>query len=305
VTDVALIPAFVNPGAGNFEKAREALASSGRFDIKEISGFKLGEEIRKAVEGGATRIVVAGGDGTVCTAASVTCGTDVELAVLPAGTLNHFAIDNGIPTDLAEAAKVAVGDTTVMVDVGYAGDRIFLNTSSIGAYVAFVRLRDQLEGRFGYRLASLIATIRIFVVMPTIGTRIEVEEVNQTYRTPLLFVSVGERELQLPALGGRVKGGKRGLHVFVVRGRKRARLLVVALAAVARGVDCRTPELDAFLVDHCTIDRKRRRARVAFDGETERKPLPLDYRIERDALRIVVPEPAPEVAKVPAAAPAS
>ena len=305
VTDVALIPAFVNPGAGNFEKAREVLASSGRFDINEIPGPELGDAIRKAVADGATRIVVAGGDGTICTAASITCGTDVELAILPAGTLNHFALDHGIPSDLAEAARVAAGATTFMADVGYAGDRLFLNTSSIGAYVAFVQLRDRLEKRFGYRLASLFAMIRIFVVMPTIGTQIEIDGVTQTYRTPLVMVSVGERELKLPALGSRIKGGKRGLQIFVVRGRKRARLLVVALAAVARGVDCRTPELDAFLVDHCTIDRKRRRARVAFDGETERKPLPLDYRIERDALRIVVPEPAPEEAKVPAAAPAS
>ena len=305
VTDVAMIPAFVNPGAGNFEKAREVLASSGRFDINEIPGPQLGDAIRKAVAQGATRIVVAGGDGTICTAASITCGTDVELAILPAGTLNHFAIDHGIPIDLAEAAKVAAGETTMMADVGYAGDRLFLNTSSIGAYVSFVQMRDRLEKHFGYRLASLIATIRIFVVMPTIGAQIEIDGVTQTYRTPLVMVSVGERQLQLPVLGSRVKGGKRGLQIFAVRGRKRARLLVVALAAVARGVDGRTPELDAYLVDHCTIDRKRQRARVSFDGETERKTLPLKYRVERDALRIVVPEAAPEKANVPATAPAS
>jgi len=298
VTDVALIPAFVNPGAGNFEKARGALASSGRFDIREVPGPRLAEEIRKAVADGATRIVVAGGDGTVCAAASITCGTDVELAILPAGTLNHFALDHGIPADLAEAAKVAAGDSTVLADVGYANDRIFLNASSIGAYVAFVRLRDQIERHFGYHLASLIAMIRIFLVMPTIGAQVEVDGVTQTYRTPLVVVNVGERELQLPALGGRIKGGKRDLEIFVVRGRRRARLLVVALAAVARGVDCRTPELDAFVVDHCTIDRKRGRARVSFDGETERKTLPLEYRIEREALRIVVPGAAQEQPEV-------
>lgn len=305
MTDVALIPAFVNPGAGNFEKAREALASSGRFDIREVPGFRLGDEIRKVVNEGARRIVIAGGDGSVCTAASVTCGTDVELGILPAGTLNHFAVDHGIPADFAEAAKVAAGDRTFMADVGYAGDRLFLNTSSIGAYVAFVQLRDRLEKRFGYRLASLIAMIRIIVVMPTIGAQIEIDGVTQTYRTPLVMVSVGERQLQLPVLGSRIKGGKSGLQIFAVRGRKRARLLVVALAAVARGVDCHTPELDAYLVDHCTIDRKRGHARVSFDGETEHKTLPLEYRIERDALRIVVPETTPVLAEVPATAPAS
>ncbi|MEP6904615.1 MAG: diacylglycerol kinase family protein [Gemmatimonadales bacterium] len=294
MTDVALIPAFVNPGAGNYEKAREALASSGRFDIREVSGTRLGDEIRRAVKEGASRIVVAGGDGTICTAAGITCGTDVELAILPAGTLNHFALDHGIPTDLAKAAEVALGSATTMAEVGYAGDRIFLNTSSIGSYVAFVRMRDRLEKRFGYHLASLIAMVRIFVMMPTVGVQLEVDGAIQTYRTPLVFIGVGERELQVPSLGGRIKGGKRGLQIFVVRGRKRGRLLSVALAAVARGIDCRTPELDAFLLDHCTIDRKRRRVHVSFDGEIERKTLPLDYRIERDALKIVIPEPITE-----------
>jgi diacylglycerol kinase family enzyme len=307
VTDVALIPAFVNPGSGNSQKARGALASSGRFDIREIQPDRLEEDIREVVKAGAKRILVAGGDGSIRAGAGAIRDDDVELAVLPAGTLNHFAIDNGIPTDLAEAAKVGAGTATATVDVGYAGDRIFLNTSSIGAYVTFVRLRDRLEKRFGYRFASLIALIRIFVLMPTIGVQLEVDGASQTYRTPLVFIGVDERELQLPALGSRVKGGKRQLHVFVVRGRKRARIFALAMAAVARGVDTvrRMPELDAFLVDHCTIEMKRRRAMVAFDGETELMTTPLEYRIERDALRIVVPEPVSENSEAPAAAPES
>jgi diacylglycerol kinase family enzyme len=304
VTNGSPIPAFVNPGSGNYEKARDALASSGHFDVREVEPAKLEEEIRNAVAAGAGRVLVAGGDGSIGTGATAVCGTPVELAVLPAGTLNHFAIDSGIPMDLAEALKVGLGTTTMTVDVGYAGERVFLNTSSIGAYVTFVRLRDRLEKRFGYRLASLIAMIRIFVMMPTVGVAIEVEGKMQTYRTPLVFIGVGERELQLPTFGSRVKNGRRGLHVFVVRGRQRARLFVVALAAAARGVESvsRTPELDAFIVDSCTVQMRRRRALVSFDGETEVMNAPIEYRIERDALRIVVPEQAEEEAEEAAAA---
>jgi len=292
VTDGSRIPAFVNRGSGNSEKARQALASSGRFDIKEVDPAKLEEEVRDAVTKGAARILIAGGDGSICTGAAAVCGTAVELAVLPAGTLNHFAIDSGIPIDLDEAAKVGIGTRTITADVGYAGKRLFLNTSSIGAYVTFVRLRDRLEKRFGYRLATLFAMARVFALLRTVRLEIEVNGKLQYYRTPLVFVGVGERELQLPSLGKRVKGGERALHVFVVRGRERARLFIVALAAVARGVDTvkRMPDVDAFLVDRCKIDMRRRRAVVAFDGETEVMDLPLEYRIDRDALRVVVPE---------------
>lgn len=304
MTDRSLIPAFLNPGSGNSEKAREALVSSGRFDIREVEPAELEEGIRSAVKAGAKRILVAGGDGSICTGAAAICGSEVELAVVPAGTLNHFAIDTGIPVDPAEAVKVGVGTRTMTVDVGYAGERVFLNTSSIGAYVTFVRLRDRFEPRFGYRLASLIAMIRILVLMPTVRVALEVEGALKHYRTPLVFIGVGERELQLPHLGNRVKDGRRGLHVFVVRGRQRARLLVVAMAAVARGVETvrRMPELDAFLVERCTIDLRRGRTLVAFDGETELMTTPLDYRIERDSLRIVVPEPAEEAVEEAAAA---
>jgi diacylglycerol kinase family enzyme len=304
VTDAPRIPAFVNAGSGNSAKAQEALASSGRFDVHEVQPEKLKEEIEQAVKAGAKRVLIAGGDGSICTGAAAICGKDVELAVLPAGTLNHFATDSGIPMDLAEALKVSAGAKTMTVDVGYAGERVFLNTSSLGAYVTFVRIRDRLEKRFGYRLASVIAMARIVARMPTIGVRLEVKGESKTYRTPLVFIGVGERELQLPHLGSRVKNGERGLHVIVVRGRKRARLFVVALAAVARGLETvrKMPEIDAFLVDRCTIDFRRPQILVSFDGETELMKTPLEYRIERDSLRIVVPEEAEPAAEEAAAA---
>jgi diacylglycerol kinase family enzyme len=304
VADASLIPAFVNPGAGNFEKARDALTSSGRFDVREVEPAKLEQEIKRAVAGGAKRILIAGGDGSICAAAQVVSGTDVALAILPGGTLNHFAMDHGIPLDLAEAAHVATGTNTRKVDVGFAGKRVFLNTSSIGVYVTFVRMRDRLEQQFGYTLASVIAMIRIFISMRRLGVELEVEGQVKHYRTPLVFIGVGERELEFPHLGKRVKNGRRGLHMFIVRGRKRGRLLVVAFEAVARGVETvrRMPELDAFLLERCRIDLRRPQALIAFDGETEMMPTPLDYRMERDSLRIVVPEPAKEAVEEAAAA---
>ena len=289
VPNALLIPAFVNPKSGNFEGARAALEQSGSFDIREVDPQKLQEDVRDAVEKGATRILVAGGDGTIRSGACAIRGSKAELAVLPSGTLNHFAKDHGIPIDLAEAAGVACGDVTLAIDAGSVGDTIFLNTSSIGAYITFMRTRERLEKRFGYKLASLFASIRTFLWMPTIAVELEVEGKTAVYRTPMVFIGVGERELQAPALGRRVKDGKRGLHVIIVRGRRRARLLVLALAAIARGVESvsRTPELDSFIVEKCRISMKRPRVSVALDGEVETMATPLEYRLERDILRVV------------------
>jgi diacylglycerol kinase family enzyme len=290
VANASRIPAFVNTRAGNFEGARAALEQSGSFDIHHLDDpAKLEESIRKSVEAGATRVAVAGGDGSIRSGACAIRGTNAELAVLPSGTLNHFARDHGIPVDLAKAAVVACGEVTLSIDAGSVGDTLFLNTSSIGAYVTFMRVRDRLEKRFGYRLASFLAVIRTFSLMPTIAVELETEGKSIIYRTPLLFIGVGERELQVPSFGSRVENGRRGLHVIVVRGRRRARILAAALAAAGRGLKtvARTPEIDSYLVERCTISMRRRVTAVALDGEAEVMRTPLEYHLERDVIRIV------------------
>jgi len=289
VANASRIPAFVNPKSGNFEGARTALEQAGSFDIREVDPEKLHDDIRDAIDAGATRILVAGGDGSIRTGARAVRGSVCELAVLPSGTLNHFAKDHGIPVDLEEAARAAGGEITIAIDAGSVGETIFLNTSSIGAYVTFMRVRERLEKRFGYRLASLFAAIRTFIIMPTLAVELEVEGRRAVYRTPLVFIGVGERELQVPQLGRRVENGRRGLHVIVVRGRRKARLLAVAMAAVSRGVKegARVPDLNSFIVDRCTITMRRRTVAVALDGEEETMSSPLEYRLEKDILRVV------------------
>jgi diacylglycerol kinase family enzyme len=286
------LPTFVNARAGSADEAGDALSDASRFDVRQIEPERLADEIRQAVDGGASRVLVAGGDGTIAAAAAVVAGTPVELALLPGGTLNHFTRDLGLPIEPAEAAAIATGGRPVEVDVGYVNDRLFLNTSSVGAYVLFVRTRERLERYLGYRLASLVAALRILSGLRSYRVELEVDGALRSYKTPLVFIGVGERDLQLPALGSRVPDGRRGLHVLVVRGRTRARVVAIALAAAARGVQhvSRTPLLDSFLVDYCRIEMPRRRGNVAVDGEIVPMEAPLEYRLARGALRVVVPE---------------
>jgi diacylglycerol kinase family enzyme len=288
------ILALVNPKSGTAEKARAALAEAGAFDVHVVEPEKLTDAIADAVADGKRRIVVSGGDGTIASAAHSLVGTGVELGIVPGGTLNHFARDLGIPADLPTACEIAADHTVAAcADVSYVNGLLFINTSSVGAYVKLVRTREQLEPRLGYKLASAAAAMRVFLGLPRFDVEIEVEGVLRRYRTPLVFVGVGERELKLPTLGKRIPRGRRGLHVMVVRGRTRAGLLALALAAVARGVRhvSRTPKLDSFIVDQCRVFL-RRRGPVAVDGEIVQLDTPLEYRLVRDALKVVVREPA-------------
>jgi diacylglycerol kinase family enzyme len=285
------IPAFINPAAGNAAAAREALQAAGNVEIREVEPTNLTKALQDAVREGVDRVIVAGGDGSLATAAGVLAGTEVSLGILPAGTLNHLAKDVGLPTDLVEAARIAVSGRVRLIDVGRAGERIFVNTSSIGAYVVFVRMRERLERRFGYWVSSVIALGRIFFRLQTFGVELELEARRRRYATPLIFVGIGERELKLPKLGGRVPEGKRGLQVIVVEGRTGARLLTLAFAAAARGLRSvsRGPALDAFLVERCRIELPFSTAHIGIDGEIVEVKGPLEYSLWRDALRVIVP----------------
>lgn len=289
-----MIPAFVNPLAGNADASYRSLRSMGTdaFDIHESAPGALADNVRIAIERGARRIVVAGGDGSIGTAAAALVGSDVELAILPSGTLNHLARDLSIPLDLEEAARLAFVGRSVPVDAASVNGRVFVNTSSVGAYVRFVRDRDRLERHLGYHVASLVAGTRLLIRMPTVHLTLMVEGIERHYVTPLVFVGVGERELKLPTLGARVPGGRAGLHVLVIRERSGGRTLSLALAAAARGVDAvaRTPALDAFFVESFRIGRRVKRA--AMDGEIQSVVPPLEYRYLPGQLHVVVPPPA-------------
>ena len=291
MTDIARrIPAIVNTESGTADAARAALRENDAFELHEVPPDKLESSLKQLVADKVPRLLVAGGDGTIATAASALLGTDIQLAILPGGTLNHFATDLGIPSDAKDALEIAVAGSPRPADVGMVNEHLFLNTSSVGAYVHFVRVREYLEPRFGYRIASAIAALRILFQLRMIAVEFEVDGTRRSYRTPIVFIGTGERELKLPLLGKRIPNGKRGLHVMIVRGRSAARLMAIGLNAVARGVKtaARTPELDSFMVDHCTITLQRE-GRIAVDGELVAVGRSLEYSLERDAVQVVCP----------------
>ncbi|MDQ4079816.1 MAG: diacylglycerol kinase, partial [Gemmatimonadota bacterium] len=171
-------------------------------EAMEIEAGEIAERIRQLAASGVRRVAVAGGDGTVATAAEVASAVQVELAIIPGGTLNHLAKDLEIPDDLEDAVRLAVNGAAGPVDAGTVNGRLFLNTSSVGTYVTFVRLRERLERWLGYRLASLVAGIRLLSRPRVFTVEVEIEGTLQRYVTTLVFVGVDERELKLPTLGG-------------------------------------------------------------------------------------------------------
>jgi len=288
--DPTVIPAFVNSGAGTAEAAERLIGADRRFRLRKVDASRLGEAIAQEVRAGAGRILVAGGDGTIATAVRTLLEHPAELAVLPGGTLNHFARSLGL-NDLEECLEIATGGATRPIDIGLVNGQAFLNTSSVGTYVALVERRERWRRVLRYHLAGIAAAFSLLLRLPTFSLQLEVEGERRTLETHLLFFGVGERDLRLRSFGARVFDGPSDLHAVVVKGRGRARLLAIALVTARHGIwrVAGTPHVETFMVPECVVHLSRRRVRVALDGEIVQLESPLNYRIARGAVSVVVP----------------
>jgi undecaprenyl-diphosphatase len=162
--DGAGLVVAVNPRSGTddydpVEAIRDLLPRAEVLEMSEDAGVDelLGEAARS---GRAKAIGVAGGDGSVAAAAAVALEHGLPLAVIPAGTLNHFARDVGLEAP-SDAADAVVSGSAVQVEVADVNGTPFLNTAAIGAYPEMVRRRDELSGRMGKWLAMTVAAARV------------------------------------------------------------------------------------------------------------------------------------------------
>ncbi|SEQ74588.1 lipid kinase, YegS/Rv2252/BmrU family [Nitrosomonas sp. Nm51] len=91
--------------------------------------------VRQAVKNRCSRVVAAGGDGTIAAVGSGLVDTGIPLAILPVGTANLLARELDIPFDLSTACQLAVnGDKQRRLDAMRVGEQYFLSHISLGVY---------------------------------------------------------------------------------------------------------------------------------------------------------------------------
>src|SRR5687768_11905079 len=105
------LPLLLNQSAGRGPRsdglAQAAERAAGETRVEVVAPGELEE--RLVALRGSPRVAVAGGDGTMQTAAGVLRGSRTALIPVPAGHLNHFARRLGIDTPDAAAAAAAGG----------------------------------------------------------------------------------------------------------------------------------------------------------------------------------------------------
>jgi len=234
-------------------------------------------------------VVAAGGDGTVSAVAGAVARAGKTLAIIPTGTLNHFARDAGIPTDLDQAAAVIGHGRERAVDIGAINDHIFINNVSLGNYPRMVHERDALErdGR-SRTVATAIAVSRTWWHLRKMTVLLDIDGREATRRSTFIVIGNGSYVLSGLSLGTRdeITDGKLSLYVAPPTGRLGAlglpiRTLIGALE--------QHEQFESFCAERVTITLAQRRVGVAIDGEVCELDSPLKCVVRKRALRVLVP----------------
>jgi undecaprenyl-diphosphatase len=267
----------VNPRSGNgdYDPAEEIRKLLPRAEVLEMSEHKGVTELLTEAAPRARALGVAGGDGSVAAAAAVALEHGLPLAVVPAGTLNHFARDVGVDTP-EDAAEAVTKGSAVCVDVADVNGTPFLNTASLGAYPEMVERRDRLSGRLGKWFAMTVAATQTL----RHGKPIDLVVNDQPLRVWILFVgncSYTPRGLS-PAWRPRLEDGL--LDVQYLRadlrfGRTRAVL------ATLLGVSEHSRSYAEMEAEQVRVVSRSGPQQIAYDGETGEEATEFVFRKRR------------------------
>jgi len=284
-----------NSGSGSDEKHAEQIRDAFRAVglSAEIFVAKRGEDLVKLAHGSvkseASVIAAGGGDGTVSVIASAIAGTDKLMGVLPLGTLNHFAKDLDLPSELPDAAKVIAEGATAEIDLGSVNGRTFINNSSIGLYPRIVRRREMQQslGR-GKWAAAAWAALKVLRLSHFLTVKIVADDAVLMRRTPFVFVGNNDYDMDLYNIGRRPRLDRGKLSVYFLRRGGRWGVIVMLLKTMIGRLK-QWEDFEALQTTSLTIESKKKQLFVAIDGEVTTFGAPLEYKILPGALRVIVP----------------
>ncbi|HET6628926.1 MAG TPA: diacylglycerol kinase family protein [Woeseiaceae bacterium] len=262
------IPLFVNPSAGQWRARRvlpslvQLLAANGiehRVVESEAAG-DLEKKVRTAVAGGATQLLVAGGDGSIHEAVNgiLQSGSGAELGVIPVGRGNDFAKACSIPPHWEDAAllladRLKNAMPARPVDIGRMNGRFFANGAGIGFDARVTAIARTVQLPIG-DLVYLVALMR--GLWSGVGSwRVGVTYGEQRYDGPVTLISISNG----PWVGGLFNivpsalNDDGELDLLVVKPVSRFRVLML-LPKLLGGNHMREPEVVHARMQACEIE---------------------------------------------------
>lgn len=256
-----------------------------------IEPQELLDVLRQLKASGVKTIIVGGGDGTMNTAANCLVGTDIALGVLPLGTFNNFARDLGMPLRPEQAIHALVEGSPQAIDVGEMNGRVFINNASLGIYPHIVRRREAYQNRLGWRKMHAMgyALWGIFWRLPVIKIWMEVNGERRFLKVPFIFLGNNRYDAQLFSYLRRESLTEGHLSVFYTPQLTRLALVKIVFKALFLRLR-EIVELERLWVVEAKIETRKKRLKVALDGESLPVETPLVFRSRPLSLRVIMPK---------------
>lgn len=241
---------------------------------------------REAVRKGYRVVVAAGGDGTINEVVNGLAGSDVALGILPVGTMNVFATELGIPSNLQKAWNVIGAGHIRRIDLARANEQYFVQLAGVGLDAQVVQATSaNFKKNFG-PLSYVISAAQIAARKPP---RLLVESAERSVVGSFVLIGNGR------FYGGpitlfkeaRIDDGRLDVLVF-----KNLGYLDIAryLGGVIMGTHTELGDVEYFQTRKAAV-RSEQAVPIEVDGEIA-GVLPATFRISSRKLRVVVPAPA-------------
>jgi diacylglycerol kinase family enzyme len=253
-------------------------------------------QVRAAVANGADMVFVCGGDGTVMSAVSALAGTDIAMAILPAGTGNLLAANLGLSTDLAAGLEVALEGGLRRLDVGATDGHHFIVMAGMGFDARMLAATsDTAKARIGWPAYVLGALGHLRDRPMRVTIRVDDGEPMRRRARSVLIANVG-----------RLQGGVRllteaapddgYLDVAVLTPRTLRQWASLAWGVLRRRAD--VPSMEVFRGSRVEVRSDRPQPRQ-LDGDLIEPGRRLYAEVVPRALWLYVPQPAghPDLAK--------
>ncbi|MBA2585515.1 MAG: diacylglycerol kinase family lipid kinase [Chthoniobacterales bacterium] len=128
---------------------------------------------RHAVQEGYSRVVAAGGDGTINEVVNGIAESDATLGLLPLGTMNVFASELGLPThDLERCWQIVETGKTREVDLATANRKYFIQLAGVGLDAQVVK---ETSGDFKRNFGPLSYVISAAQIAARVPPRLRIE----------------------------------------------------------------------------------------------------------------------------------
>ncbi|MDP2019106.1 diacylglycerol kinase family protein [Hydrogenophaga sp.] len=284
-------------GHGDADATREAieagLRESGRTGTVHFAApgelSRVARDAAAQARADGSAVVAVGGDGTINTVAQAAHAAGCTMGVIPRGTFNYFAREHGAPTETADALRWLLDARPEPVQISAINEQVFLVNASLGLYPDLLQDRETWKARFGRSRLVAFGAGMATLLRAQRRLKLSIEWDKELHEVRTLTLFVGNNRLQLEQLGlgdpgEQAEGAAADGHITAVILKPIGTLAMLGLmlrGALGQLGDASGIErivCQSLVVQPRQLMR-RRKVKVAFDGEVAWMTAPLNIRV--------------------------